>query len=99
MLQCTTRRAPACACAVDDVLHALHVDGAVRAVGLPGFPIGRGDVVDDVDALAGRRDRGGIGQVASDDLDARLAQGGDFGPAEASRPDQAAHRARLGARR
>ena len=44
---------PCRAGAVDHVLHALDVDRAVGAVGLPCFPVRGGDVIDDVDALAG----------------------------------------------
>ena len=42
----------------EHVARAVDVDGAIRRVRLPGFAIGRGDVIHDVDALGGAPHRG-----------------------------------------
>jgi hypothetical protein len=77
--------------AVDYVLHALHVDRAVRTVGLSRLPIRGSDVVDHFHVAAGSRHGRGLGQVTFDDLDARLAQGRHLGPLQALGPHQPPH--------
>ena len=83
---------PSRARAVDHVLDAGDVDGAIGAVWLTGFPVRRGDVMDDVDALTGGGDRSGVGQVAGGNLHADVPQGCHLGPIEAAGTDQPADR-------
>ena len=67
-------RAPGASRRLEHVPRALDVDRAVRGVWLPGFAVGRGDVIHDLDAVGRAVDRRRVGQIAGDRLDARCGQ-------------------------
>ena len=69
VLQWTTRRTPAAPAQRDQRTDGSRVHRAVDAVVEAGGAIERGDVVDDVDAIDGARERRGVGEIAGDELD------------------------------